>query len=133
MPFNPFSALTSKIFGGVSIALALALGAMYFVHKSDVRANDELRNDLAMERAAHAITRQSVTTLETELARIMREAQERAEEYERNKRQAERNAARLAEKARTSEQRISMLMSVVESGDAACRVPDGLLAQLEGL
>lgn len=33
MPFNPFSALTSKLFGGLSLGLMIAMGLMYLTIK----------------------------------------------------------------------------------------------------
>ena len=132
-PFLLKAASFLGVRGFIALGLGLALALVMWRADSISRDREKLRNELAGERAAHAVTRQSVRTLSGEIARLMREAMERADEYERNKRQAERNAARLAEKARTSEKRISMLMSVVESGDPACRVPDELLSQLEGL
>lgn len=132
-PFLLKAASFLGVRGFIALSLGIALALVMWRADSISKDREKLRNDLAGERAAHAVTRQSVRTLSSQIARLMRESQERAEEYERNKKQAERNAARLAERARTSEKRISMLMSVTESGDPACRVPDELLSQLEGL
>lgn len=68
MPFNPFSALTSKIFAGTSALLLIALGVMLLLHKHDLSTADHLRNDKATLSAQLAISNASITTLEKSLA-----------------------------------------------------------------
>jgi hypothetical protein len=68
MPFNPFSAFTSKIFGGLSLALLVALGIMALVHKHDLATADKLRNEKATLSAKLAVSNASIAALEKTLA-----------------------------------------------------------------
>ena len=43
LPFNPFSALTSKIFGATTLALAMALALSHCSDKRHTRQRDEAR------------------------------------------------------------------------------------------
>jgi hypothetical protein len=68
MPFNPFSALTSKIFGGAALALLIALGVVMW--RADVISGqrDALRDKLAVSDAKLALSNASIATLEKSLA-----------------------------------------------------------------
>lgn len=47
LPFNPFSALTSKIFGATTLALAMALALSHCSDKRHTRQRDEARAETA--------------------------------------------------------------------------------------
>lgn len=76
---NPFSALTSKIFGGVAV-LAFAMLAIQTWRLS--AAHDEIearRNALATEQARHAVTIASLDALAGEMEQMVRDGELRKE------------------------------------------------------
>lgn len=71
MPFNPFSAVTAKLFGGLAV-LALVFGGVQTWRLSSAQeALEDKRNELATCEARHAVTRQSVADLELSLGRYV--------------------------------------------------------------
>ncbi len=52
LPFNPFSALTSKIFGATTLALAMALALSHCSDKRHTRQRDEARATIVQMEAA---------------------------------------------------------------------------------
>jgi hypothetical protein len=63
---NPFSALTSKIFAGTSIALLLIVGGMYLMlHRANGQI-EQLRGNLAECNAARAVQNAAVQRLHDE-------------------------------------------------------------------
>lgn len=68
MPFNPFSALTSKIFGGAALALLIALGVVMWRADAISAQRDALRDKLAVSNAKLAVSNASIATLEQSLA-----------------------------------------------------------------
>lgn len=64
--------------GFIAIGMALALGIVMWRANAISNDREELRNTLATERAQHAVTRQSLTTLENELKKMVRDGELRA-------------------------------------------------------
>lgn len=83
MPFNPFSALTSKIFGGSSLALLMALALSHCSDKRHTAQRDEARATIAkMEQASEqARQAQIAVNLATE-ARYRAEAEKTDAEHQ---------------------------------------------------
>lgn len=68
---NIFAPLAMKIAGGVALAAVAALGVVIWRADAISADRDRLRDKLAGEEARHAVTRQSVLTLESALARFV--------------------------------------------------------------
>ena len=66
-----FAPLAMKVSGGIIAALLIALGIVVWRADAISADREKLRNALATERATHAVTRQSVATLEDALARFI--------------------------------------------------------------
>ena len=65
--------------GFIAIGMALALGIVMWRADAISADREDLRNTLAAERATHAVTRASLATLESELAKMVRDGELRAE------------------------------------------------------
>lgn len=57
--------------GFIAIGLAIALGVVMLRADAISKSREQVRNDLAAERAGHAITRNSVATLEASLSKFV--------------------------------------------------------------
>lgn len=68
---NLFAPLAMKVSGGIIAALLIALAIVMWRADAISADREKLRNALAMEAASHAVTRQSVATLEGALARFV--------------------------------------------------------------
>lgn len=82
--------------------------------------------------ARHAITRQSVDTLQAEIEANNEQARQRNATYENSLRIARERAEVNERKATASNARIARLEALAGQ-DGVCQVPDDLLAELEGL
>lgn len=134
MGFNPFSALTSKIFGGLSLALVAALAFVMWRADTISGQRDDAIRDFLGEQVRHEVTRQSVATLESTVAEMNRQAEKRAEEYRQNRAAAARETARLQERARTTDAQIARLRALAnDPQDEPCAASPELLRELEGL
>ena len=134
MTFNPFSALTSKIFGATSLVLLVALGVVMWRADTISGQRDDAISDFLREQTRHEITRQSVVTLETALRDLNRQAEARAQEYRRVQAEANRESARLRERARTTDAQIARLRALADDPPAgSCAASPELLRELEGL
>lgn len=76
---NIFAPLGMKIAGGIAAALAIALAVVMWRANAISNDREAIRNALATETARHAVTRQSVETLQGELAKLVREGDIRRE------------------------------------------------------
>lgn len=134
MPFNPFSALTSKIFGALLVVALVVVGVQTVRLSAAQDALEDKRNELATCEARHAVTRQSVAALEADFKRLMGEASERAAAFEQAKLEAERDRDRLRGEARESDAKIARLRQMAQQpSDGRCEVPADLLRELRGL
>ena len=95
-PFNPFSALTSKIFGGIALALAIALALTMWRADALSKRLDEARQQVATEKANHAVTAASLEDLMGEMATLVEQGRERQQRTEDARKRAEREAKSLA-------------------------------------
>lgn len=116
--------------GFAALGAMLMAGVFWIGWTSAANDRDKARSELAHEEARHAATRQSVGILTLQIDRIMVEAKAREAEFNANKAQAERDKARLAEKAKASDARIARLLALPAG---SCPAPADLLEELEGL
>lgn len=125
MPFNPFSALTSKIFGGL-LVLAVIFGGVQTWRLSAVQdALEDKRNELATCEARHAVTRQSVATLERQIADLNEVAEQRAEAFAEAQELAREREAELEQAREESSARIARLRELAKR-PGQCATPDEL-------
>lgn len=118
------------IMAGLVIALLLTRATLSNVKDERDKANQAL----GTERANHAVTRQSVGTLQGIIAAKNEEARRRAAEYEAAKVDAAKDlAAADARFAATEARRAYLAKLATQSPGKPCPVPDGLLSALEGL
>lgn len=82
MPGIGIIAKAIGIKGFIAVGLLIALGIAVWRADAISADREELRNALAAERATHAVTRVSLTTLERELAQMVRDGELRAERLE---------------------------------------------------
>jgi hypothetical protein len=120
MSFNPFSVLTSKIFGCLSIALALALGVqtlrLHSAQNHVARLNAEIAAIMSAQDAAKLKAEAARKQTETTYQEIARHADERAAQAYANGRDA------ASEYARTH--RVPARTCGPSSGTVAPAVPD---------
>ncbi len=131
---NPFSALTSKILGGVALVLLLAV-IVQTVRLNDAKSDLETkRNELATCEAQHAVTRQSVDTLEAVIEDLNNRALARAEAYAEGQAEAQKRSAELAKLSAESDKRIAALRAAArEQVNGDCPVPANLAELAKGL
>lgn len=120
--------------GGLLIAAAIWIMLLNgAIGRRDTRINllvEQVKN----EQLAHAVTRQSVQTLEAALADKNAESLARAKAFEDAKRKGEADLAALNARYAAGESRRSSLEAILRNPPSAvCRVPDGLLDGLGGL
>ena len=131
---NPFTALTSKIFGVLAIVLLIAVAVQTVRLSSAQEALETKRNELAAEQARHAVTRQSVDTLDAVIADLNERSLARAEAYAEGQAVAAKRAADLAESRQQSEKQIAELRKLArEQVNGDCPVPDVLRDLAGGL
>jgi hypothetical protein len=121
-----------KLIGWGVTALLLA-GALWG-WSSASKARDKANQALGSEQTRHAVTRQSVATLEGIIAAKNEEARRRAAEYEAAKGEAVKEAAASdARFAATEARRAYLARLVAQTPGKPCPVPDGLLSALGDL
>lgn len=127
-----FASLGMKIATGVGLALAAALGVVMW--RADVISGerDDLRDALAMEQAKHAVTRQSVATLEETIEDLNAQAEQRAQAYAEAQQLAQEREKELAAARRSSNAVIARLRELAKR-EGQCAVPDDLRELAEGL
>lgn len=118
------------VVGGLVIALWLQSAA---TERQRVRA-DKALTALGAEQSRHAVTRQSVATLEGIIAAKNEEARRRAAEYEAAKADAAKDIATAdARYAATEAKRAYLARLAAQTPGKPCPVPGGLLTALDGL
>jgi outer membrane murein-binding lipoprotein Lpp len=131
---NPFTAFTSKLFGAAALALLLALGIQTFRLAEAHDEIEEQRNKVARCEAQHAVTRQSVSTLEAVIDDLNERALARGEAYAAAKAEAAKAETKLDALAVESDRRISALRAAArEQYNGDCPVPDDVRKLAEGL
>lgn len=127
-----FSSLTNKLFTG---ALGIALVVIGILWWSNGRKDDRiegLQKDLAGEEARHAVTRQSVATLEQAIADQNLVIEQRAEAFAEAQQLAEKREKEMEAARRSSDRTIARLRSLA-GREGQCAVPDDLRKLAEGL
>lgn len=99
MPAFATIAKAIGIRGFIAIGMAVALGIVMW--RADAISSDReaLRNTLATERAQHAVTRQSLVTLENELKKMVRDGELRAQRLTQARQEQQERTEALREQA----------------------------------
>lgn len=114
--FKPFA---MKVAGGIILSLVVAFAVVVWRADAISADRERLRNTLATERATHAVTRQSLATLENELTRMVRDGELRAQRLAEARESVREDTAALREQAaRVASQRAS--------GGDPCVTPDAV-------
>lgn len=120
--------------GALALTLAIALLATRATLADVKGERDKANQALGTERANHAVTRQSVATLEGVVAAKNEEARRRAAEFEAAKAAAAKDAAAAdARYAATEARRAYLADLAARTPGKACPVPVGLRDALEEL
>ncbi|MAO79576.1 MAG: hypothetical protein CMH82_02715 [Nocardioides sp.] len=129
---NFLAPLTHKLFvGALGIAL-VAIGILWWSNNAKAGHIEGLQKDLAGEEARHAVTRQSVGTLEAVIADLNEQVEQRAAAFAEAQQLAEKRESELAAARRTSDAAIARLRDLARRG-GQCAVPDDLRELAEGL
>lgn len=121
LPALAFGKIASSIGikGFVIIGMALALAVMWWRADAISDSREEVRNALAAERATHAVTRSSLATLESELGKMVRDGELRAERLEEAMEAQDERSAALREQA-------ERIRAQAGSGGDPCATPDAV-------
>lgn len=120
--------------GLIAVGFAIALGIVMWRADAIAEQRDALRDRLAQEEARHAVTRQSVATLEDVIADLNEQAEQRAEAFAEAQELAKERDKELARLAKSSNAKIERLRRIAERGsNGSCEVPADLARELEGL
>ncbi|WP_305096495.1 hypothetical protein [Croceibacterium aestuarii] len=134
MPFNPFSALTSKIFGAAAIALLIALGVVMWRADHISKQRDEYQRQAIETGLKLHVSNQSIATLEKAVADLNEQAEQRAAAFAEAQELAKKRDAELAAQRKSSNAKIARLRALAEqAGDGTCEATPDLLRELEGL
>jgi ABC-type molybdate transport system substrate-binding protein len=126
--------LAAKIAAGAALSALIALAVVWMLYKAETRSHDRTRASLATEQARHAVTRQSVDTLDAVIEDLNERALARAEAYAAAQGVAAKRSAELAELSRESDKRIAALRQAArEQYNGDCPVPDAIRELAEGL
>lgn len=134
MPFNPFSALTSKIFAGVSALLLVGL-AICWVGWSRTAddLNDQIKANGALELKL-GVSNASIDSLTATITELNSRALANAQAYAAAKAEAAKASAKLDVLSQESDKRIAALRAAAkEQYNGDCPVPDRLKKLAEGL
>ena len=127
-----FSSTLNKVFSGVIAALLIALGVVMWRADAISADREKLRNALATEQARHAVTRQSVGTLEAVIADLNEQAEQRAEAFAEAQELAKEREKELERARRSSDAAIARLRALSQR-EGVCAVPDELRDLAGGL
>jgi chromosome segregation ATPase len=128
-----FSALTSKIFGGLSIALLIVVGALWFQNARLTDQRDTARDKLTAEVAAHKVTLESVATLRDALDAKNAESLARAAALETARQESAQAQADADRRFRSTQSRIDALRAAVGQNGDDCSIPEEVTDALAGL
>ena len=129
---NFLAPLTHKLFvGALGIAL-VAIGILWWSNNAKAGHIEGLQKDLAGEEARHAVTRQSVGTLEAVIADLNEQVEQRAAAFAEAQQLAEKRESELAAARRSSNAAIARLRALSQR-EGQCAVPDDLRDLAEGL
>lgn len=128
-----FSALTSKIFGGLSIALLIVVGALWFQNARLTDQRDTARAKLTAEIAAHKVTLESVATLRHALNAKNAESLARAAALETARQESAQAQADAERRFRSTQASIDALRAAVGQNGDDCSIPEEVTDALAGL
>lgn len=125
---------TLGIRGAIAAALGIACLALLAINGSLRGKLEDSRNDLAAERAGHALTRGSVETLEGQIRFMMQRAREREADYNARQDLAADLGNQNERLARETDRTIRRLEQLATGeGDGRCLVSTELQILAEGL
>lgn len=113
MAFNPFTALTSKIFGGIAVLAIVLLGVQTVRYNGSQRALETKTAQLKASETRHRVTRGSVDRLEAEISKHNVRSLLRADALDRAKAQAAADKERLTRAARNTDEQIARLRASI--------------------
>lgn len=127
-----FASTLNKVFAGVTVALLLFAGIQTWRLSNAKGDLEDKRNELATCEARHAVTRQSVETLEAEIADLNEQAEQRAEAFAEAQELAKEREKEL-ERARAGSDAVIKRLRALAAREGQCAVPDDLRELAEGL
>ena len=127
-----FSTLTNKLFTGALLVCFTVIGILWWSNGRKDDRNEAMMRELATETARHAVTRQSVGTLEAVIADLNAQAGQRAEAFADAQELAAEREKELAGLRRSSDAVVSRLRALSER-EGQCAVPEDLRELAEGL
>lgn len=134
MPFNPFSALTSKIFGGVSIVLILVVAYLVISNNAAIKAKNDALTAATQTIQAQARDLTTARNNNAELAKALRDQNASIDALAaQGKATAEASAAQLATIRKTNAAEAAQLKAVLDSvpGDLdSCRRAEAMIAKV---
>lgn len=134
MPFNPFSALTSKIFAGASAVLLIALIACWVGWSHAANQRDEQIRDNGALRLKLGVSNASIDSLTATITELNNRALANAQAYAAAKAEAAKASAKLDVLSQESDKRIAALRAAAkEQYNGDCPLPDSLAKLAEGL
>lgn len=113
MPFNPFTALTSKIFGGIAVLAIVLLISQTLKLAIAEKTLEVTRAQLDASETRHRVTRGSVDRLEAEISKHNVRSLLRAAALDRAKAQAAADKKRLTRAARNTDEQIARLRASI--------------------
>jgi hypothetical protein len=132
LPFNPFSVLTSKIFGGIALALLVFAGVQTYrigSLKGDIEA---LEKDNAQYELKLQTSNKSIESLMVSIS-VTKKSIEAAQVIQASKRKASQEALTKAKKhTRGLESQINAIRAESLTSDGLCRTPS-IILNTEGL
>lgn len=129
---NFLAPLTHKLFAGALGIALVTIGILWWANGAKAERIEGLHKDLAGEEARHAVTRQSVGTLEKVIADLNEQAEKRAAAFAEAQEMAEKRESELAAARRSSNAAIARLRALSQR-EGQCAVPDDLRDLAEGL
>jgi cell division protein FtsB len=116
---NLFAPLAMKVAGGIAAVLLVLLGIQTW-RLSDAKSDlEDKRNQLAASEAQHSVTRASLSTLESELAKMVRDGELRAKRLQEARSEAKEASGALRDRA-------AALRAQAGSVDDPCVTPDAV-------
>lgn len=94
-----FDTIAMRVSAGIIVALVIALSLVVWRADAISRDREDQRNLVAQEKAFHNVTKQSLATLEDELASMVRDGQLRADRLAQARREQEVKTEALREEA----------------------------------
>jgi hypothetical protein len=130
---NIFSVLTSKIFGGLSLALLIVVGLLSWQNSRLADQRDDARTQAKAWKDAQAITRQSLDDVIAALDQKNAESLARAKALQDARSEAAQAQADAERRYATTKARIDAMRAAVGQNGDDCSVPEEVSDALAGL